>query len=396
MRQPRRRGVGVNVTELQDTIKQCVVRLERHRRHAHWLGEQNTKAALIEPIIKALEWDVYDPDEVHREYRRHGSDNPVDYALLLLRTPRLFIEAKGLGENLDDRRWANQTISYATAAGVEWVALTDGAEWRVYNAHAPVPIEQKLFRSVRLDDDPDAAVELLSLLSKDNMRENRIEELWKGFFVDRQVHTELVELFAGGEPAPELVALLDRRLPKLTREEIRSSLMRARATFDFPSAGWLPAPRVESSLPVDVVSTGYTRVESPTTGAEPDPPRAAGVADKRTPPATRISAEEQRIRIADLFALGRVRPGATLYGSYRGQQHTAELLADGTVRYLGRAYSSLSAAGKAVKVAVLGPDTPETTSATDGWEFWRTEDLRTGDVASLRTIRRRAVNDSNR
>ncbi|MET0236812.1 MAG: hypothetical protein ABW224_19340 [Kibdelosporangium sp.] len=48
-----------------------------------------------------------------------------------MRTPRLFIEAKGLGENLDDPRWANQTISYAAVAGVEWVALTDGAEWRI-------------------------------------------------------------------------------------------------------------------------------------------------------------------------------------------------------------------------------------------------------------------------
>lgn len=178
------------MSELHDAVKQCVDLLERHRRRAQRIGEQNTKAGLIEPVIGALGWDLFDPDEVHREYRRRGADNPVDYALLLLRTPRLFIEAKGLGENLDDPRWANQTISYAAVAGVEWVALTDGSEWRVYNAHAPVPIEQKLFRAVRLEDDVDAVVELLSLLSKDNMRDNRIEELWKGFFVDRQVHAE--------------------------------------------------------------------------------------------------------------------------------------------------------------------------------------------------------------
>jgi hypothetical protein len=66
------------------------------------VGESNTKAGLIEPVIAALGWDVLDPDEVHREYRRRSPDNPVDYALLLSRTPRLFIEAKGLGENIDD------------------------------------------------------------------------------------------------------------------------------------------------------------------------------------------------------------------------------------------------------------------------------------------------------
>jgi hypothetical protein len=171
---------------LYDTIKDCVERLDRYTRQAQRIGEQNTKASLIEPVIKALGWDVLDPDEVHREYRRRSADNPVDYALLIMRTPRLFIEAKGLGENLDDPRWANQTISYAAVASVEWVALTDGSEWRIYNAHAPVPIEQKLFRSVRLAEDIDQAAEVLTLLGRDDLRDNRIQELWKSYFVDRR------------------------------------------------------------------------------------------------------------------------------------------------------------------------------------------------------------------
>src|SRR6266545_410653 len=189
------------VHDLLDTLKQCVERVDRYRRLGQRVGESNTKAGLIEPVIAALGWDVLDPDEVHREYRRRPADNPVDYALLLSRTPRLFIEAKGLGENIDDPKWANQTISYAAVAGVEWVALTDGAEWRLYNAHAPVPVEQKLFRAVRLTGDVDGAFELLTLLSKDNLRDNRIQELWRGFFVDRQVSAALAELFNAGASA---------------------------------------------------------------------------------------------------------------------------------------------------------------------------------------------------
>ena len=64
----------------------------------------------------------------------------MDYALLLLRTPRLFVEAKALGQNLDDRRWAHQIMGYATVAGVEWVVITDGDEYRIYNALAHVRI----------------------------------------------------------------------------------------------------------------------------------------------------------------------------------------------------------------------------------------------------------------
>lgn len=76
----------------------------------------------------------------------------MDYALFLLRTPRLFIEAKSLGAHINDGKWASQILAYATVAGVEWVALTDGNEWRIYNSHAPVPVEQKLFRVVRVAD----------------------------------------------------------------------------------------------------------------------------------------------------------------------------------------------------------------------------------------------------
>lgn len=387
------------MSELHEAVKRCVDLLERHRRRAQRIGEQNTKASLIEPVIGALGWDLFDPDEVHREYRRRGTDNPVDYALLLLRTPRLFIEAKGLGENLNDPRWANQTISYAAVAGIEWVALTDGSEWRVYNAHAPVPIEQKLFRAVRLEDDVEAAVELLSLLSKDNMRENRIEELWKGFFVDRQVRAELVELFAGGEPASDLVALLDRRLSKLSRDEIRSSLMRARATFDFPSAAAplgdrsTPAPDPVGLAPLigqrEEVTSVPSRVDPPTEIPRGRSPSAS----QRRPGKQRVSPEERRLHLPDMIDAGRLRPGCTLVASYFGKQYQAELLADGTIRYRGQLYNSPSGAGEAVKIFVHGPSVSASTKATDGLDFWHTEDARTGEVVSLKEIRRRTLAD---
>lgn len=271
--------------ELYGALKHCAERVDRYRQLRQRVGESNTKAGLIEPIIAALGWDVLDPDEVHREYRRRPVDNPVDYALLLLRTPRLFIEAKGLGENLADPRWANQTISYAAVAGVEWVALTDGAEWRVFNAHAPVPIEQKLFRAVRVED-VDAALELLTLLSKDNMRENRIEELWRGFFVDRQVNAALAERFSDAEPPQDVVNLVAKRVPQLGRADVRSSLMRARATFDFPSAtsasmpGTAPvitAEEVDDLSPDSAVPTATDRGQPSRRAAGPLPGRRSRV-----------------------------------------------------------------------------------------------------------------------
>lgn len=376
------------MSDLRAVVEQCVERQRRFSQRGQRINEQNTKAGLIAPVIGALGWDLYDPDEVHHEYKRGRHDNPVDYALLLLRTPRLFIEAKALGENLDDPRWANQTIGYATMAGVEWVALTNGAEWRVYNAHAPVPIEDKLFRSVRLENDVDAAVELLRLLSKENMGDNRIEELWKSFFVDRQVHAKLTDLFAGSDPAPELVDLLDSRMPRLSREEIRQSLVRARATFDFPTS-------VAVAEPAQGPPSSPQAYEPPVQRLAPMPAQAMSAYQspvtrnpKRGP---RVTPDERRLKLVDLLAAGRLRPGTTLVGRYLGEEHTAELLADGRVRYRGEVCNSPSRAGEAVKIAVHGQDITDARKATDGFDFWQAQDALVGDVVKLKEIRRRVA-----
>ena len=128
------------------------------------IGEQDTKAALIVPVLRALGWDTEDLEDVKLEYKRRPSDNPVDYALVLLREPRLFIEAKALGVHLVDPKWANQFLGYAMAAGVEWVVLTDGDEYRLYNSHATVPVEEKLFRTIRISDPATRPAETLDLL----------------------------------------------------------------------------------------------------------------------------------------------------------------------------------------------------------------------------------------
>jgi hypothetical protein len=163
-------------TKLQGAIREAAERIRRFQDRK--LGEQNTKASLIEPILEALGWDIRDPDEVHREYKPTPRDSPVDYSLSLLRKPRLFVEAKGLGEQLSDRKWIAQVLGYAVVAGVEWCILTDGDEYRFYNATAAVDAEDKLFCQIRLSDAQDAqAAETLSLISRNNMEGNRLDEL---------------------------------------------------------------------------------------------------------------------------------------------------------------------------------------------------------------------------
>lgn len=90
--------------------------------------------------------------------------------------------------------------------------------------------------------------------------------------------------------------------------------------------------------------------------------------------------------------MGRLSPGAILEATYRGQRHTAEVLPDGRIRYAGIVYKSLSAAGGELKLAAKQPgDTSDANPSTDGWHFWRTRDEKTGELVTMKEVRRRAA-----
>lgn len=330
--------------DLPGVLAQIRERVLRNRGAS--IGEQNTKAALIEPVLRALGWDLEDLDEVRREYRRTAGDNPVDYALLILRTPRLFVEAKGLDENLEDRRWAGQIMSYAAVAGVEWVVLTNGDEYRLYNSHAPVPVEEKLFRAVRLSGEASRAEDLLDLIAKERMGENLLDALWKAHFVDRQLRPAIEGLFAATSD-PSLVRLLAKRVPALTPAEIRAGLTRARIHVDFPLA-----PRAGGIIPGGLRSVVDPNADGGS-GHE-DAGRRVRQPRSRTPSSAAV-----RVRIADLVEAGLLPIGAPVEVRVKGISHVGQVK-DGGIEVGGTWYATPSAASMAIRGA----------QSWNGWTDW--------------------------
>jgi hypothetical protein len=236
----------VSLENVVDRLRKRILGIHERKEK---IGEENTKAALIEPLLSALGWDIEELEEVHREYRRKAQDRPVDYALFLRRDPRLFIEAKALDEDLTNRKWTSQILGYATVVGVEWCVLTDGDEYRLFNAHAPVDIEEKLFRSIRVSISDEAQqtfmFQTLELLSKEKMRDNLLNTLWKAEFVDRKVKGAVEGLFKNEDPG--LIRLLRKKTTGLGPSEIRASLKRAAPIrIDFPAVPVTPSPTPSS------------------------------------------------------------------------------------------------------------------------------------------------------
>jgi predicted type IV restriction endonuclease len=322
---------------LQEAIREVKARIEKFQDRN--LGEQNTKASLIEPILEALGWDIRDPDEVHREFKPTTQDKPVDYSLTLLRKPRLFVEAKGLGEDLNERKWVGQVLGYAAVAGVEWCVLTDGNEYRLYNATVALDAEEKLFCRIRLtEDSEEETARVLKLISRSDLSENLLEMLWNTHYVDRRVRQALQEIFGNRERG--LIRLIRRKVSKLTPREILDSLRRLDIRVDSPA----PIPD------------------------QADRPKTAGKkkARKKQPKGQK---KVYSTKLADIIAAGLLTPPVRLFRKYKGKVMEATLLPDGSVEFEGTRYNTCSMAADTARSTITGRK-----MNTNGWVFWQYAD----------------------
>ena len=349
-------------TTLRDTVARVRTRIQLIRTRNENIGEQNTKATLIEPVLAALGWDTQELDEVCREYRCKPQDNPVDYALFIVRAPRLFVEAKPVGSGLSDRKWISQTLSYATVVGVTWCVLTNGDEYRLYNAHAPVDVEEKLFRTVRISDDSqhDDTLSTLELLSKIRLQEKLIDALWQEHFVDRRMKKLLEELLNAQDGS--LVRLIRNRLTELSPSDIRESLRRL---------------DIHISLPI--------------ISSQPKPMQIAVAEDEPQTPAQEPAARALAfygVEVKHLIDAGLVLAPMELEAKYHGVCLTALVQSDGTISFNGEVYGTLSTAAGYARNSVIGPPKDHRKWwQTNGWVFWRYRDTETGEILAIDHLR---------
>ena len=324
---------------LSNAIEVVRKRIQQNRDRKEILGEQNTKAALIDPILIALGWDLQEIDEVRREFRRKGTDNPVDYALFLNRTECLFIEAKSLEKDLNDRKWISQNLSYATVVGVRWCVLTNGNEFRIYNSHAPVDVEQKLFRRVCISDaaNADSVVDTLQLLAKEQMQGLLLDELWKLHFIDSNVGRGLESLLANEDS--RLIRLLCDKAKGVRPAEVRASLKRAKIRIDYP---------------VPAISVGAT--DSPARSEKATKPRQTTGTD---------------VTLSDLIRAGLINAPLRIERTYKDVHLTGLVRPHGKVEFDGQTYDSPSTAAGMARKSVVGAPEGQPFPQTNGWKFWQ-------------------------
>jgi hypothetical protein len=118
------------------------------------IGQFNNEASVSQsavlPILNALEWQIFNPQQVCPEYTLQG--RRVDFALCHhAGKPDVFIEVKQVGKSEGADK---QLFEYAFHVGVPLAILTTGQEWHFY-----LPAEQGTYQ--------DRRVYMLDLLERD-------------------------------------------------------------------------------------------------------------------------------------------------------------------------------------------------------------------------------------
>jgi hypothetical protein len=92
-------------------------------------SEALTRYALVDPVLRALGWDVFDPEKVRPEFPTE--QGRPDYALLWEGKPLIMVEVKSLHANLVQAK--DKGFNYCWKNKVRYFAITDGERWEVYD-----------------------------------------------------------------------------------------------------------------------------------------------------------------------------------------------------------------------------------------------------------------------
>ena len=246
--------------EIAKCIETLRIQLERHRKDG--LKEYPTRTIFIDPMLGALGWDVRDPDEVELEHPTVDSKS-VDYAMKVNRKVVLHLEAKQLGDPLDDVKSVTQVVGYAANDGIEWCVLTNGVRYKVYKASEKASAPDKLLFEVSIDPDDSEGLTVQELakqfnrLSRDFMAAGRLDQLGTEIFTTGKVRKALDRLFA--ETSPSLIRLIRKTMndSSVTPSQIAQALRRI---WDASTA--TPPPVIAESAPSQREKKGSQRPSS--------------------------------------------------------------------------------------------------------------------------------------
>jgi hypothetical protein len=197
--------------ELADALKEISLRLKQNKDVLR--TEEAAKTAIILPFIRALGFDVFNPDEVVPEFVADApgkKGEKVDYALKKDGKVAILMECKICSADLHIKH-AAQLFRYFTMVDARLAILTNGVVFQFYtDIDAPNKMDQRPFFAFSLEELSEGDVRQLAKFTKANFDIDRIVENADVLKKSSLVLQELRKEFAS--PSEELVRLLAQRV----------------------------------------------------------------------------------------------------------------------------------------------------------------------------------------
>jgi hypothetical protein len=150
-------------------------------------NERTTCIWVIEPLLEAAGYSRFD-------WIAEGTDatgNKPDYRVLHNSPHQWLMEAKAWNHALSDAD-ANQLTSYANTNHIRWAVLTNGKEWRLYDASIFGTVQERLMAQAGLDN-PEALANLLCALHKETMQSGETERVARRLRMEREMKAQLCD-----------------------------------------------------------------------------------------------------------------------------------------------------------------------------------------------------------
>ncbi|EDL65353.1 type I restriction endonuclease [Bacillus sp. SG-1] len=138
--------------DFKQQIKSVAGRIERIKGNI--LTEEATKTSLIMPLIQALGYDIFNPEELVPEFVADvgiKKGEKIDYAIMQDNDPVILIEAKSVNEVLT--KHDSQLFRYFGTTKAKFAILTNGVEYKFFtDLEEQNKMDQKPFFTINMLD----------------------------------------------------------------------------------------------------------------------------------------------------------------------------------------------------------------------------------------------------
>jgi len=218
---------------VDQVLPQIVERIKRFRN----LYEQNEMAVrnqIINPILGSLGWNPENPEEVQPNV---STDEGVpDYCLIKNARKMLFLEAKKLSVDVEQREVMRQLAKYSFAEGTKYGILTNGGVWMLLRSfeEGTTLVDRVVWKADLENEEASSVCRKLVTIARDNVEDIEglvrklqiLNEVWQSLLdepeeVIRALVPVVRSIAAQGYPG---YAFEDAEIEGLLRDRIRDAI----------------------------------------------------------------------------------------------------------------------------------------------------------------------------